>query len=190
MFAQFALHERLLKAVAELKFVEPTPVQAAAIPPALEGRDLRVTAQTGSGKTAAFVLPLLNRLMGPSQQRVTIRINPRPAPMPMDAMMFDNGLDEARGPRWIERKMGNCLSAGLIAGVQPIDNSRLLLILNDRRLVTARLEKGCQGRDFYSGFMVQRSDDGMICAGRDMLRSRSGSTCQVTGFRQLVQVGG
>ena len=73
MFAQFALHERLLKAVAELKFVEPTPVQAAAIPPALEGRDLRVTAQTGSGKTAAFVLPLLNRLMGPSQQRVTIR---------------------------------------------------------------------------------------------------------------------
>jgi superfamily II DNA/RNA helicase len=73
VFAQFALHERLLKAVAELKFVEPTPVQAAAIPPALEGRDLRVTAQTGSGKTAAFVLPLLNRLMGPSQQRVTIR---------------------------------------------------------------------------------------------------------------------
>ena len=73
MFAQFALHERLLKAVAELKFVEPTPVQAAAIPPALEGRDLRVTAQTGSGKTAAFVLPLLNRLMGPSMQRVTIR---------------------------------------------------------------------------------------------------------------------
>ncbi|MBX9753110.1 MAG: DEAD/DEAH box helicase, partial [Pseudomonadaceae bacterium] len=73
MFAQFALHERLLKAVAELKFVQPTPVQAAAIGPALEGRDLRVTAKTGSGKTAAFVLPLLNRLMGPSMQRVTIR---------------------------------------------------------------------------------------------------------------------
>ncbi|NCU11131.1 MAG: hypothetical protein GXC70_03040 [Sphingomonadaceae bacterium] len=124
------------------------------------------------------------------QQRVTIRINPRPAPMPIDAMMFDNGLDEARGPRWVERKMGNCLSANSIAGVQPIDNSRLLLFLNDRRLVTARLEKGCQGRDFYSGFMVQRSDDGMICSGRDTLRSRSGSTCQVTGFRQLVQVGG
>ena len=124
------------------------------------------------------------------RQRVTIRVSPRPAPMPMDAMMFDNGFDEGRGPRWIERKIGNCLSAGLIAGVQPIDNSRLLLILNDRRLVTARLEKGCQGRDFYSGFMVQRSDDGMICTGRDPLRSRSGSTCQVTGFRQLVQIGG
>lgn len=73
MFAQFALHERLLKAVAELKFTEPTPVQLAAIPPALEGRDLRVVAQTGSGKTAAFVLPLLNRLMGPAQPRADIR---------------------------------------------------------------------------------------------------------------------
>jgi len=73
VFSQFALHERLLKAVAELKFVEPTPVQAAAIPPALQGRDLRVTAQTGSGKTAAFVLPLLNRLVDLSGPRVEIR---------------------------------------------------------------------------------------------------------------------
>ena len=69
MFAQFALHERLLKAVAELKFTEPTPVQQTAIPPALEGRDLQVTAQTGSGKTAAFVLPLLNRLLGDGASR-------------------------------------------------------------------------------------------------------------------------
>jgi len=73
VFSQFALHERLLKAVAELKFVEPTPVQVVAIPPALEGRDLRVTAQTGSGKTAAFVLPMLNRLIGDAQPRVRIR---------------------------------------------------------------------------------------------------------------------
>jgi len=73
VFSQFALHERLLKAVAELKFVEPTPVQVAAIPPALEGRDLRVTAQTGSGKTAAFVLPMLNSLIGDAQPRVRIR---------------------------------------------------------------------------------------------------------------------
>nr|WP_286010215.1 DEAD/DEAH box helicase [Serpens gallinarum] len=67
------MHERLLKAVAELKFTEPTPVQREAIPPALEGRDLRVIAQTGSGKTAAFVLPLLNRLIGDAQPRVRIR---------------------------------------------------------------------------------------------------------------------
>src|SRR5690554_6920326 len=68
VFADFALHERLLKAVAELNFTEPTPVQREAIPPALAGRDLRVIAQTGSGKTAAFVLPVLNRLIGDAEQ--------------------------------------------------------------------------------------------------------------------------
>jgi len=75
VFSQFALHERLLKAVAELNFVEPTPVQVAAIPPALQGRDLRVIAQTGSGKTAAFVLPMLNRLLGDgaARPRVSLR---------------------------------------------------------------------------------------------------------------------
>ena len=73
MFADFALHERLLKAVAELNFTEPTPVQREAIPPALAGRDLRVIAQTGSGKTAAFVLPVLNRLIGDAEPRVRIR---------------------------------------------------------------------------------------------------------------------
>ncbi|WNW13754.1 DEAD/DEAH box helicase [Pseudomonas sp. DTU_2021_1001937_2_SI_NGA_ILE_001] len=73
MFSELPLHERLLKAVEELKFAEPTPVQAAAIPLALQGHDLRVTAQTGSGKTAAFVLPILNRLIGPAQRRVDIR---------------------------------------------------------------------------------------------------------------------
>ncbi|PVZ13901.1 MULTISPECIES: DEAD/DEAH box helicase [unclassified Pseudomonas] len=73
MFAQFDLHERLLKAVAELNFVEPTPVQVEALPPALKGRDLRVTAQTGSGKTAAFVLPILNRLVDLTERRTHIR---------------------------------------------------------------------------------------------------------------------
>ncbi|WP_275629179.1 DEAD/DEAH box helicase [Pseudomonas sp. 273] len=69
LFAQFALHERLLKALETLSFTEPTAVQAAAIPKALEGRDLRVTAQTGSGKTAAFVLPLLHRLLSEEKPR-------------------------------------------------------------------------------------------------------------------------
>ena len=80
------------------------------------------------------------------QQRVTIRINPRPAPMPLDAL-FDGDVDRAE-PRFTERKMGKCLSMDSIAGVQPIDNSRLLLLLRDRRMVTAKLEKGCQGREF------------------------------------------
>jgi len=63
VFTELSLHERLLKALAELSFEKPTPVQAAAIPPAIAGEDLYIIAQTGSGKTAAYVLPILQRLL-------------------------------------------------------------------------------------------------------------------------------
>ena len=63
-FTNLHLHPDLLKAIRELGFTRPTPIQAAAIPPALDGRDLLACAQTGSGKTVAFLLPVLNRLMG------------------------------------------------------------------------------------------------------------------------------
>ena len=62
-FSDLALHERLLKALGELNIATPTPVQAAAIPEALAGNDLHVVARTGSGKTAAFLLPLLHRFI-------------------------------------------------------------------------------------------------------------------------------
>jgi len=74
VFADYGLHERLLKALSSLSFTEPTAVQAAAIPPALEGRDLRVTAKTGSGKTAAFVLPLLHRLLQVNKPQAGARV--------------------------------------------------------------------------------------------------------------------
>lgn len=63
MFTDLQLHERLLKALTELSFDNPTPVQAQTVPPAIEGKDLYVIAQTGSGKTAAYVLPILHRLL-------------------------------------------------------------------------------------------------------------------------------
>src|SRR5687768_11898290 len=63
-FSSLHLHADLLKGVRELGFARPTPIQAEAIPPALEGRDLLACAQTGSGKTAAFLLPILHRLIG------------------------------------------------------------------------------------------------------------------------------
>ncbi len=63
LFSEFALNDRLLKALAAMEFTEPTPVQAQVIPLALCGRDLLVSAETGSGKTAAFVLPILQRFL-------------------------------------------------------------------------------------------------------------------------------
>src|SRR5919112_2253013 len=62
-FAKFKLHPDLLRGVRELGFTRATPIQEQAIPPALEGKDLLACAMTGSGKTAAFLLPVLHRLM-------------------------------------------------------------------------------------------------------------------------------
>ena len=63
-FSSFDLDPRLLRGVADLGFTDPTPIQRDAIPPALEGRDVLACAMTGSGKTAAFVLPILQHLLG------------------------------------------------------------------------------------------------------------------------------
>jgi ATP-dependent RNA helicase DeaD len=64
-FAQFGLDPRLLRAVDGLGYSGATPVQAEAIPPLMEGRDVLGQARTGSGKTAAFALPMLQRLRTP-----------------------------------------------------------------------------------------------------------------------------
>jgi ATP-dependent RNA helicase DeaD len=61
-FAQLALPETILRAVTELGYESPSPIQAEAIPPLLEGKDLLGQAQTGTGKTAAFALPSLARI--------------------------------------------------------------------------------------------------------------------------------
>ncbi len=63
MFQDLGIPPSLLTRIAEAGFIEPTPVQAAAIPIARSGRDLIACAQTGTGKTAAFVLPILERLL-------------------------------------------------------------------------------------------------------------------------------
>lgn len=61
-FASFGLHQELVRAVGDMGFEEPTAIQTDALPPALAGRDVLACAMTGSGKTAAFVLPILERL--------------------------------------------------------------------------------------------------------------------------------
>ena len=75
-FNQFELDSRLLHAVQRLGFERPTPIQVAAIPRALEGRDILGSAETGTGKTAAYLLPLLHRLkeapQGPSPRALVL----------------------------------------------------------------------------------------------------------------------
>ncbi len=63
-FSSFKLHPEIERGIAELGFTEPTPIQRDSIPPGLAGDDLLACAMTGSGKTAAFLLPILERLRG------------------------------------------------------------------------------------------------------------------------------
>ncbi|MFT0733685.1 DEAD/DEAH box helicase [Ralstonia sp. 22111] len=88
-FAALGLDDRIVRALGEVNYITPTPVQAQAIPACLSGRDLLVTSQTGSGKTAAFILPAIQRISeqpepqrprmdGPPQRMKGRR--PRPAP--------------------------------------------------------------------------------------------------------------
>src|SRR3989338_11256482 len=63
MFSSLNLDAQILRAIEEEGYTEPTPIQAQAIPQVLAGRDLMAMAQTGTGKTAAFTLPLLQRLL-------------------------------------------------------------------------------------------------------------------------------
>jgi ATP-dependent RNA helicase RhlE len=77
-FSSFGLHADLIRGVKDLAFTHPTPIQKEAIGPALAGRDVLACAQTGSGKTAAFMLPTLHHLItkppapGPRRARVLV----------------------------------------------------------------------------------------------------------------------
>lgn len=120
------------------------------------------------------------------EQRVVVRISPRrtsqranllaPVPQPELSTRFE------------ERKMGKCVQVDRIAGVQTGSGTRLLLFLRDRRIISVNLEKACSARDFYSGFYVEKNEDGKLCISRDKLQSRSGAKCEVARMRQLVAV--
>jgi ATP-dependent RNA helicase RhlE len=73
-FSELNISEALKKRIASLNFVTPTPVQAGAIPPALEGRDVLATAQTGTGKTLSFIVPILEKLAKTESRSATALI--------------------------------------------------------------------------------------------------------------------
>ena len=117
------------------------------------------------------------------EQRVIVRIAP-PGPRLRESMVPQ--VAPLAPPRVSERKMGKCVPVSGIAAVQPEAGGKLLLFMRDRRLVSASLEKACRARDFYSGFYLERTRDGMMCVDRDKLHSRSGSNCAISRMRQVV----
>ena len=115
------------------------------------------------------------------EQRVIIRIAPR-----LPGQSFTSLSAPPEPPRFRERKTANCLPIANITGVQSDTPDRLLLITRSRKLIGAHLDKSCRARDFYSGFYVDRNEDGQLCAGRDIIHSRAGANCAVTKMRELI----
>lgn len=119
------------------------------------------------------------------QQRVIIRIAPaRRVRQDLIAKLPAGAISN----NFQERPMKRCVALGNIVGVQSGPQNRLILFMRDRRIVSAALERACSARDFYSGFYVERTSDGMLCSGRDTLQSRTGAACNVSQLAQLVAV--
>ena len=98
-FARLGLSKPLLRALVDLGYAEPTPIQAETIPLLLAGRDVLGQAQTGSGKTAAFALPLLQRMdLSLRKPQVLVLVPTRELAMQVTAAFerYSAGMPELR----------------------------------------------------------------------------------------------
>src|SRR5439155_462596 len=128
-FRSLKLHPTLLAGVKELGFSQPTPIQADAIPPALAGRDVLACAMTGSGKTAAFVLPILHKLL--AKPRGTTR-----------ALIVTPTREMLHNPATINLERKSAPATGITQAVYPVQQelkSGLLLALLERKLINEAL---------------------------------------------------
>lgn len=120
------------------------------------------------------------------EQRVVIRI--APSPRATREEMLSRLPRREMETSFQEVELGSCVPIEKITGVAPVQQNRLLLFMRDRRVLSAALDRACDAQAFYSGFYVERNDDGMLCVKRDMLKSRAGTSCEVAQLSRLVAV--
>lgn len=120
------------------------------------------------------------------ERRIIVRIAPSKEPLTPE-MLANLPQREVR-MKFDEKKTSQCIPLRGIAGVQAHRDNRLMIFMRDRKLLSATLEKSCRARDFYSGFYVEKNEDGMLCSKRDLLQSRSGANCELRKLVRLVPV--
>lgn len=124
------------------------------------------------------------------EQRVIIRIPTIPppgvarlqrgaitAPLPPDPTQ-DVELKEVKGPK--------CVKLDSLRGALINSKTGVTLLTDKDDALRTHFTKSCRPADFYSGFYVQPTKDGSICAGRDMVHARNGTTCDIQKFTRLV----
>ena len=87
---------------------------------------------------------------------------------------------------WKEKKGPACVPVSELGGAIVTARDRIDLVMRGGKRVRAQLDDDCPGVDFYRGFYLKPAADGMVCAGRDVVRARSGAKCPVKRFRKLV----
>jgi len=102
--------------------------------------------------------------------------------------LVPNRQPSAQRTKIIERKIGKCIPLEKISALRTGSGKNLILFTRDSKVLSLRLEKSCRARDFYSGFYVEKDEDGQLCIDRDKLRSRSGAQCEVKRMRQLIAI--
>jgi len=117
-------------------------------------------------------------------QRMIIRISPT-RPEAVETMLDELPRRPIR-EQFAEQPVNGCIQVEAIAGVQPMPRNRLLLFMRDHGVLSASLDRACNAADFYSGFYVERPEDGALCPRRDQLRSRTGARCEITTLHRLV----
>jgi hypothetical protein len=95
------------------------------------------------------------------------------------------GTPNASMIRWEEHGGPRCVAWGQIAAAALVRQDSVDLIFRDATRIRARLERRCPALDYYRGFYLSMTPDGLICADRDSVRARAGGECQIDRFRTL-----
>ena len=118
------------------------------------------------------------------RERIVIRV-PRVAPAGT-APVGRTPLPASKPLVWRETKGPKCIPAQGMAGAMITAPKQVDLVLMGGKRVRAKLDGDCKPLDFYGGFYLRPSADGMICADRDSIKMRSGASCGIDNFKTLV----
>ncbi len=134
-FQDLKLNANILKAIEELKYLTPTPIQEQAIPVILQDHDIRGSAQTGTGKTAAYILPTLQKLLTPPLQRA---VGPRALILvPTRELAIQVAAEAAKYCKYLSKMNTVCIYGGVPYPVQNRQLSRPydILVATPGRLI-------------------------------------------------------
>lgn len=104
------------------------------------------------------------------EQTLIVRV-PRRAPKPL---------------KWKMKKGPKCVPMASIAGAAVVADDAIDLALKGGQRLRAQFSSRCPALDYYSGFYILPTEDGRICADRDIIRTRSGGQCEIERFRKLI----